>query len=204
MDTRLVIPMLLLVAATVLASSVGGALDASLPLFRVEIDILEGWLALTWGSDRAEGPDVGLRNVPEATRAVVIVGEDLDAHGDARFFWALQGAEDHTGALAFRPIQSFEAPGPARMAKHRMRVTAFALAEPLIVDATEGAASLAGRARDQALGIASWQAGAGWLEPPYADSPAAVFEDEVLSSTVPRPSLASHSADTLPKVTITR
>lgn len=202
METRLVLPVLLLVASLALASGVGRALDDATMAFRVEVDVLEGWLALASGGEHGAGPRIRVEHAPRDATRLVVLGEDLDAPLDGRIFWIAEGPLDTAGRLGvLTPLRPFAAPGWQRTGRHRLRISVFALERQELI-ARPSADDLPRWVRDRALAIASWQAGGGWLRRSSIDQGDAArgVEDE---RSLRQPGRATKSAESPPPIAIT-
>lgn len=179
MELRLILPILLIT----LSASLTGAVDVALVperSFAVQPD--DGSFALL----RMSGPDgrspaLTWGEPPPATRAFAIIAEDLDAPPGERVFWALwnlsprarhleeglgPGARTVGGArqaVVANGSRGYRAPTFLAAARHRLRITLYALPADLDLPHDVDGETVARAAWPAAHAVTRWNAGGGWL-----------------------------------------
>lgn len=174
MDARLTLPVLLLLLAVGLTGAVDSALRSDDGSFRVGPPAGAATLSsLTIAGPFGASPQLEWADPPDGTRALVLIAEDLDAPATATPFWVLMPEALEAGTEAgaqgtIDPAQpGYRAPSLAAVARHRLRFSLYALAT---IPAESGQVAADGRLPidrawldAQALGVASWHTGGGWV-----------------------------------------
>lgn len=181
MELRLVLPILLLAVSASLTGAVDAALEPA-PGFAVQPD--DGGFALL----RMSGPDgrspaLTWGEPPPSTRSFAIVAEDLDAPPGERVFWAVWNLSHHvrhleegvphgprtaSGARQARVARAghgYRAPSFLSAARHRLRVTVYAIPGRLDLPHDASAEAVVKAVWPASLAVTRWHAGGGWIRP---------------------------------------
>lgn len=179
MELRLILPILLLAVS----ASLTGAVDAALePVRGFAVQADDGSFALL----RMSGPDgrspaLTWGEPPATTRTFAIVAEDLDAPPEQRVFWAMWNLSRHVRhleegvpigprtasgarqALVSGAGHGYRAPSFLSAARHRLRITVYALPGALDLPEDAGADAVQRAVWPASHAVTRWNAGGGWL-----------------------------------------